>query len=337
MNQELAASKLHLTKILHQHVERYLSDLDDNAISEMLDRAKKGEMANVYLDPVLVGGSAMIKDVAAASTDKPLPVVKPTQDDKITCDIYLTGPSGKWRKAASRELDEYAVYDSFTVANAPPEMGFVVPRGVETGFVLAHIPDGCDTPAIMGGLITTVWYHGMSVIAHIGCCPFREVLLALCRLAGVTVCDSLKEAIETAGQMAERGPKNHFPVETDDDDEEIDDENGEEYITAKEENDIIIHLPSGNELVIHYFGNDAYAERILLFGKSCGAGSAPLNLDIIIPDPDIHDNEPQEGVVEDDDMPIPTKVHRIRVRHSGPADSGYFKLPPDFLPAEEDE
>ena len=335
MNQELAASKMHLTKILHQHVEHYLAGLDDDAISEMLDRAKKGETANVYLDPVPVGGPAMINDVAAATADKPLFVGKPTQDKQIACDIYLTGPSGKWRKTACRELSKYAVYDSFTVAGAPPEMGFVVPTGVETKFVLAHIPDGCDTPAIVGGIITTAWYHGMSVVAHIGRCPFREVLLVVCRLAGATVCDSLKDAIETIGQMAERGPKNYMPVETDD--EETDDENDEEYITATEDNDIVVHLPSGNELVIHYFGNDAYTERILLFGKSCGTGSAPLNLDIIIPDPDIQEDELPEGAAKDDDAPAPTKVHRIRVRHSGPADSGYFKLPPDFLPAEEDE
>ena len=333
MNQELAASKMHLTKILHQHVERYLAGLDESAVSEMLDRAKNGEMANVYLDPVLVGGPAMLKDVAAAADDKPLPVVKPIQDKKIVCDIYLTGSLGKWRKAACRALSEYAVYDSSAVTNAPPEMGFVVPSGVETGFVLAHIPDGCDSPAIVGGFITTVWYHGMSVVAHIGRCPFREVLLALCRLAGATVCDSLKKAIGKVEQMVDRGPKNHMPIEADETDDE------EEYIAAKEDNDIIVHLPSGNELIIHYFGNDAYTERILVFGKSCGAGKAPLNLDIIIPDPDVQipDDELPENVVEDDDIPIPTKVHRIRIRHSGPADSGVFKLPPDFLPAEEDE
>ena len=336
MNQELAASKMHLTKILHQHVERYLVGLDESVIGEMLDRAKNGEMANVYLDPVPVGGSAMVRDVAAATADKPLSVVKPAQDKKIACDIYLTGSLGKWRKTACKELGEYKVYDSATVAKSPPEMRFVVPSGVETGFVLAHIPDGCDAPAIVGGLITTVWYHGMSVVAHIGRCPFREVLLALCRLAGATVCDSLKEAIETVGQMADRGPRNQMPIDTDDSDD--DDEEQKEYITAKEDNDIVVHLPSGNELVIHYFGNDAYTERILILGKSCGAGNAPLNLDIIIPDPDIQeDEELPEGVVEDGDTPIPAKVHRIRVRYSGPADSGYFKLPPDFLPAEEDE
>lgn len=334
MNQELAASKMHLTKILHQHVERYLAGLDESAIGEMLFRAKNGEMANVYLDPVPVGGSAMIRDVAAATADKPLSVVKPTQDKKIACDIYLTGSLGKWRKAACKALGEHDVYDSSAVASELPEMGFVVPSGVETGFVLANIPDGCDTPAIVGGLITTVWYHGMSVVAHIGRCPFREVLLALCRLAGTTVCDSLKEAIETVGQMADRGLRNRMPIETD----ESDEKQKEEYITAKEDNDIVVHLPSGNELIIHYFGNDAYTERILLFGKSCGAGNAPLNLDIIIPDPDIQeDEELPEGIVDGDDTPIPTKVHRIRVRHNGPADSGYFKLPPDFLPAEEDE
>ena len=90
---------------------------------------------------------------------------------------------------------------------------------------------------------------------------------------------------------------------------------------------VVIMLPSGNRLFVHYFG-EGEADYVMVHGFDSGDGDSPMNLDLIVPDPDMmHSGGPGEDDIND--------VHRVRVRHHGPADSACAFVPPEFIDQQE--
>lgn len=90
---------------------------------------------------------------------------------------------------------------------------------------------------------------------------------------------------------------------------------------------VVIELPSGNILVLDYVGGGE-ADRVLLHSLDSGDGDSPMNLDLVVPDPD------SEGARCRDENAV-SDVFRVRVRHHGPADGGLAVVPPEFI-GEED-
>ena len=152
---------------------------------------------------------------------------------------------------------------------------YEIPKGIDTQVILYLLEDGCDDPKIVGGLLTAVWFHGMSAVVVLGNSPQRDILLAVCQLAGAHVLSSLDEAVEQVGSMLRDGPIPSANTERVD------------FGGAPTgQNETSIRLPSGNHLTIKYFGSDQTADRIMLHSRSDGASGAPMNLDLVVPDPD---------------------------------------------------
>ncbi len=101
---------------------------------------------------------------------------------------------------------------------------------------------------------------------------------------------------------------------------------------AKEssEDRIVIEMPSGNLLILDYVGGGV-ADRIVLHSCDCGDGESPMNLTLIVPDPD------SEGCCDHDEdaMDDVNTVYEVCVRHHGPADSGSAEFPADFFEGED--
>lgn len=86
---------------------------------------------------------------------------------------------------------------------------------------------------------------------------------------------------------------------------------------------VVIMLPSGNHLIVEYFG-EGEADRVMIRSIDSGEGDSPMNLDLIVPDPD---STCSGGHGEEDIH----NVHRVRVRHHGPADGGRAAIPLEFI------
>ena len=86
---------------------------------------------------------------------------------------------------------------------------------------------------------------------------------------------------------------------------------------------IVIRLPSGNQLIVDYYG-EGQADRVMIHSLDSGDGDSPMNLDLVVPDPDtMHSDCHGEDAISD--------VHRVRVRHHGPADNGRAAVPLEFI------
>jgi hypothetical protein len=203
---------------------------------------------------------------------------------------------------------------------ATNEAIYEVPQGIDPRIVLCVL-NGTDDPKAVGGVITTVWYHGSAALVVPTGLSERErgMISAVCRLAGAQVFDSFYEAIDEARQ------KLGIAFATSDFDS---DEGDEPEDTQRDPNELVMRLPSGNEIVVKYFGRDESADKIMLFSRAAGGSDAPLNLDMVVPDPD----REMPPSVKDGVSYRPVEMHRVNVRHHGPTDSGQGTMPTDFLP-----
>lgn len=86
---------------------------------------------------------------------------------------------------------------------------------------------------------------------------------------------------------------------------------------------IVIMLPSGSRLIVEYFG-EGEADRVMIHSFDSGKGDSPMNLDLVVPDPD----SKRSGCHGEEDI---HDVHRVRVRHHGPADGGRAAIPLEFI------
>ncbi len=90
---------------------------------------------------------------------------------------------------------------------------------------------------------------------------------------------------------------------------------------------VVIEMPSGSLLVLDYIGGGD-ADRVMLHSLDSGDGDSPLNLDLVVLDPDsVHSRCHGEDAV--------SEVHRLYVRHHGPADGSQALVPADFIGDEE--
>lgn len=85
---------------------------------------------------------------------------------------------------------------------------------------------------------------------------------------------------------------------------------------------VAIMLPSGNRLIVDYCG-EGEADRVMVHSVDSGDGDSPMNLDLVVPDPD----SMCTGIQDEDDV---YDVHRVCVRHHGPADGGRAAVPLEF-------
>jgi hypothetical protein len=294
---------------LRKQVNRYASGLDDAVLQKVLDSAKLGRPANIQL-AVTVG----VSDLLARANSGPPAVPTKATASPFACDVYLAGSPGGWRDKASKYLDGHVVYDP-EKDQLPGGKGRAihVPRGVNSRVVLFAMEDGA--PDVAAGLLAAVWHYGMSAVIVLGDCPQRETLLEACRLSGSHVFQELEDAVEEVSRILGEGP-------------EAPDAGLDEAPSS--ENETTVMLPSGNCIVVKYFGYDNLADRIMLHSRSVGSAGAPMNMDLIVPDPD---NETDDWVQGQDGQQVhPVNVHRIQVRHHGPTDTGRGILPPGFLP-----
>lgn len=333
MSHKLNAVKSCMRAALRRYADKYVMSLDDDTVSTILDNVNNGQVATIRLNIPVVA-----KDIApciekAASTPI-FPVGKSNNVSKtFVCDVYLVGSPGKWRDRAAAELKDHSVCDPVKNLRKEPSSssGFKndamheVPNGVDAQVVLCVVEDGCDDPNVIGGLLTTVWFHGISTVVVLGDIPQKDLLAAVCQLAGAHSFDSLDDALEETARIVADGvgPDGVGP----DGVGQIGDEIVATTIKTKG-GETVVRLPSGNQFVIQYYGTDQHADRLMLFGRSTGVPHAAVNLDLIVPDPDRNN----DIVVQDGKEMNTVDVHRIRVRHHGPTDDGTAILPKDFLP-----
>lgn len=318
---KLEAVRACIGAALRKQAGRYATGLDDSVLQRILENARLGRPANVQLT-VSVGVNEVVSKADASTVAVPVNR-RMTINEPFACDVYLAGSSGPWRERAAKKLDGHVVCDPAKdlrkISEEPDsdnDATRMVPRGVSARSVLFMLEDGCDDLDVVGGLITAAWYHGMSLAAVLGDCPQRETLLAVCGLAGSHVFDSLDDAVDEVQRVLREGPEPPETVPV-----------GPEGMVSPDET--TIRLPSGNVLILKYFGHDSTADRIMLHSRSSGA-SAPMNIDMIVPDPD---RETEDSVPGPDGRDVhPVDVHRVRVRHHGPTDTGRGIIPPDFLP-----
>ncbi len=319
-NPKLEAVRVCVGQELRKHAIRYVASLDESVLKKMLDNARGGKKANLQLS-VSVDGLKMASKADGAEAT--LPVGKSAViTGQLVCDVYLAGSPGKWRSEAVRLMDSHVVCDPAKALKRTSGTGensstYEVPKGVDTNVILYLLEDGCDDPKIVGGLLTAVWFHGMSAVVVLGDSPQRDVLLAVCKLAGAHIFNSLDEAAEQVGSMLRDGPIPSVNTERVD------------FGPPAGHNETSVRLPSGNRVTIKYFGSYRGADRVMLHSHSDGAPGAPMNLDLLVPDPD---KETDDTVSLDGREFHPVEVHRITVRHHGPTDVGRGVLPPDFLP-----
>jgi len=287
-----------------------------------MNNIHNGQVATMHLD-IPMAANDIAPCVEKAEATPTFPVGKSINVSKtFVCDVYLADSPGKWRDKAAAKLKDHSVCDPVkNLRKQASSSGFEndamheVPNGVDAKIVLCVIEDCCDDPNVIGGLLTTVWFHGISTVVVLGDIPQKGLLTAVCRLAGARSFDSFDDALEETARLIADGVGQ--------DDEEID-------TTTVEQNDgeTIVRLPSGNQLVLQYYGTDQKADRLMLFSRSTGAPNAAVNLDIIVPDPDRNN----DVIVKDGKEMNTVDVHRIRVRHHGPTDDGTAIFPKDFLP-----
>jgi len=308
---------------LRRQAGKYVASLDPSVLQQILDNARDGQAANVQL--------AVSVDPAdlAARADAASPALRVGKSTLVgspfLCDVYLAGPAGEWRAEAAVRFDEWVVCDpakdlrKLSESVGPEDrVLYEVPKGIEARAVLYFAGSECDTDAV-GGLLTTVWFHGMSAVVVLGECAQREVLLAVCRLAGAHVFDSLDDAMGEVERILREGPEpsTHLLV-------------AEDMKPVGDENETTLKLPSGNHLVVKYFGADHQADRVMIHSRSAGHADAPPNLDLIVPDPD---RETEDTIPGPDGREVhPVETHRVQVRHHGPTDAGRSVIPPGFLP-----
>lgn len=317
---KLEAVRLVVGQELRKQAIRYVATLEDSVLKRLLDNARSGKQANLQLS-VSVDGSKVASRADSAETI--LPVGKnAVVTGPLVCDVYLAGSPGEWRSEAVRLMDSHVVCDPAKALKRTSGKGdnsstYEVPKGVDTRVILYLLDDGCDDPKIVGGLLTAVWFHGMSAVVVLGDSPQRDVLLAVCQLAGAHIFGSLDEAAEQVGSMLRDGPIPSANTERVD------------FGPPTGQNETNVRLPSGNHITIKYFGSHQGADRVMLHSRSDGAPGAPMNLDLIVPDPD---KEVEATVSEGGREFHPVEVHRVMVRHHGPTDAGRGVLPPGFLP-----
>jgi len=317
---KLEAVRVCVGQELRKQAIKYAAKLEDSVLRRMLDNARDGRQANLQLT-VSVDGSKVASRADSAETI--LPVGKnAVVTSPLICDVYLAGSSGEWRSEAVRLMDDHVVCDPAKALKRTSGKGdnsstYEVPKGVDTRVILYLLEDGCDDPKIIGGLLTAVWFHGMSAVVVLGDSSQKDVLLAVCQLAGAHIFNSLDEAAEQVGDMLRDGP--------------IPSVNTERVNIGPQvgQNETLMRLPSGNHITIKYFGSYHGADRVMLHSRSAGEPGAPMNLDLIVPDPD---KEIEATVSEGEHEFHPVEVHRVQVRHHGPTDAGRGVLPPGFLP-----
>lgn len=329
---KLEAVRTCIGQELRRHAIRYAASLDESVLKNMLDNARSGKQANLQLNISVAGQKVASK---ADSAETILPVGKSAVvTSPFICDVYLAGSPGQWRSDAIQLMDSHVVCDpekalKRTSGEGENSSTYEVPKGIDTRVILYLLEDGCDNPKIVGGLLTAVWFHGMSAIVVLGNSPQRDILLAVCQLAGAHVHGSLDEAVEQVGSMLRDGP---IPSANTERVDFGDAPTGHADFGSGpvEQSETIIRLPSGNQITLKYFGSDQVSDRVMLHSRSDGAPGAPLNLDLIIPDPDkeVTDTVLSEGGQEFH----PVEVHRVKVRHHGPTDPRMGMLPPGFLP-----
>ena len=301
---------------LRKQVNRYTSGLNDAVLQKVLDSARLGRPANIQLT-VTVG----VNDILARANSGPPAVPTKVTANPFACDVYLAGSPGEWRDKASKYLDGHVVCDpEKDLRQAQPggknRAAAHVPRGVSTRAVLFVMGDG-DGSDIVAGLLAAVWHYGMSAVIVLGDCPQRETLLEACRLSGSHVFRELEDAIEEVTRILGEGL-------------EAPDTGLLDEPPPSPENETTVMLPSGNCIVVKYFGYDNLTDRIMLHSRSIGSPGAPMNMDLVVPDPDDETDDWVQG--QDGQQVHPVNVHRIRVRHHGPTDTGRGILPPGFLP-----
>lgn len=317
---KLEAVRVCVGQELRKQAIKYAASLEDSVLKRLLDNARGGKQANLQLT-VSVDGSKVASRADSAETI--LPVGKSAVvTSPLICDVYLAGSPGEWRSEAVRLMDSHVVCDPAKTLKRTSGKGdnsstYEVPKGVDTRVILYLLEDGCDDPKIIGGLLTAVWFHGMSAVVVLGDSPQRDVLLAVCQLAGAHIFSSLDEATEQAGSMLRDGPIPSVNTERVD------------FGPPIGQNETLMRLPSGNHITIKYFGSYQGADRVMLHSRSAGESGAPMNLDLIVPDPD---KEIEATVSEGGSEFHPVEVHRVQVRHHGPTDAGRGVLPPGFLP-----
>lgn len=321
MNQKLDAVRACIGGALRKEANKYVASLDPNMLQKILDNARAGQAANVQLAVSVNTGEV----VALADAPPSLRVGKGTLvGNPFLCDVYLAGEIGDWRNEVASRLDKIVVCDpakdfhKISDAGSENQILYEVPKGVEARAVLYYAGSDCCED-VVSGLLTTIWFHGMSAVVVLSECAQKKILLALCRLAGTNVFDSIDAASEEVERILREGPEPpiiHHPMVAEE--------------SSPVDNETVIKLPSGNHLVLKYFGGDSRADRVMIHSRTTGIPNAPTNLDLIIPDPD----KEVEGTVPgpDGQEVHPVDVHRIQVRHHGPIDAGRGVLPPGFLP-----
>ena len=322
-NPKLEAVRTCIGQELRKHAIRYVASLDESVLKRMLENARGGKQANIHLT-VSVDGQKVASKADSAETI--LPVGKSAVvTSPLVCDVYLAGSPGEWRSEAIRLMDSHVVCDpekalKRTFGKGDNTATYEMPLGVDAKVILYLLEDGCDDPKIVGGLLTAVWFHGMSAVVVLeGSTQQRDVLLAVCKLAGAHIFNSLDDAAEQVRTVLRDGPVPSANTERVD-------FGG----PPAGQNETIVRLPSGNHLIIKYFGSDQVADRVMLHSRSDGTSGAPMNLDLIVPDPD---KEVEDTTLSENGHEFhPVEVHRVKVRHHGPTDHGRGMLPPDFLP-----
>lgn len=311
---KLQAVKACIGGALRKQVNRYASGLSDGVLQKVLDSARLGRPANIQLT-VTVGAN----DLLARADSGPPAVPTKAAASPFACDVYLAGSPGEWRGKASERLDGYVCDQGKDLRRAQPggrsRPGVRVPTGVSARAVLFAMEDGGD-PDVVAGLLAAVWHYGMSAVIVLGDCPQRETLLEACRLSGSHVFRELDDAVDEVSRMLGEGP-------------EAPDAGLLDEPAAAPENETTVMLPSGNCIVVKYFGYDNLADRVMLHSRSVGSPGAPMNMDLVVPDPDSETDDLVQG--QDGQKVHPVNVHRIQVRHHGPTDTGRGILPPGFL------
>lgn len=323
MGRKLNAVRLCVRHRARRYADKYVMSLEDDTVSTILDNVNNGRVATIHLN-IPVAAKDIAPCIEKAASAPIFPVGKSNSVSKtFVCDVYLAGSPGKWRNRAAAESKDHSVCDPVKNLRKQPSSssGFEndamheVPNGVDAQVVLCVVEDGCDDPNVIGGLLTTVWFHGISTVVVLGDIPQKNLLAAVCRLAGLRSFDSLDDALEETVRLVVDGVG----------------QIGDEIVAAtakKRDGETVVNLPSGNQFVIQYDGTDRKADRLMLFGRSTGVPHAAVNLDLIVPDPDRN----SDVIVSDGKETNTVDVHRIRVRHHGPTDDGTAIFPKDFLP-----